>query len=59
MPSSKSCGLFMLRARPAFAHLQQWLHESGTDYPLIKGGYKALRQAVIQLTEELVQNRSS
>ncbi|MEB0772487.1 tRNA 2-selenouridine(34) synthase MnmH [Citrobacter portucalensis] len=35
--------------------VQQWLHESGIDYPLIKGGYKALRQAVIQLTEELVQ----
>lgn len=35
--------------------VQQWLHESGTDYPLIQGGYKALRQAVIQLTEELVQ----
>jgi tRNA 2-selenouridine synthase len=29
--------------------------ESGTDYPLIQGGYKALRQAAIQLTEELVQ----
>jgi hypothetical protein len=25
------------------------------DYPLIVGGYKALRQAAIQLTEELVQ----
>lgn len=35
--------------------VQQWLHESGTDYPLIQGGYKALRQAAIQLTEELVQ----
>lgn len=35
--------------------VQQWLHDSGIDYPLIKGGYKALRRAVIQLTEELVQ----
>jgi hypothetical protein len=29
--------------------------EAGVDYPLIVGGYKALRQAAIQLTEELVQ----
>ena len=35
--------------------VQQWLHESGIDYPLIQGGYKALRQAVIRITEELVQ----
>lgn len=35
--------------------VQQWLHESGIDYPLIKGGYKALRQSAIRLTEELVQ----
>lgn len=39
--------------------VQQWLRESGIDYPLIKGGYKALRQAAIQITEELVQNPSS
>jgi tRNA 2-selenouridine synthase len=35
--------------------VQQWLKEAGVDYPLIVGGYKALRQAAIQLTEELVQ----
>ena len=35
--------------------VQQWLHESGIEYPLITGGYKALRQAVIQVTAELVQ----
>ncbi|MDA8477578.1 tRNA 2-selenouridine(34) synthase MnmH [Citrobacter sp. Awk 4] len=35
--------------------VQQWLRESGIDYPLIKGGYKALRQSAIRLTEELVQ----
>ncbi len=39
--------------------VQQWLHESGTDYPLIQGGYKALRQAAIQLTEELGKVRIS
>ena len=35
--------------------VQQWLRESGIDYPLIVGGYKALRQAAIQATTELVQ----
>lgn len=35
--------------------VQQWLHEAGIDYPLVVGGYKALRQAAIQLTEELIQ----
>lgn len=35
--------------------VQQWLNDAGVDYPLITGGYKALRQAAIQLTEELVQ----
>jgi tRNA 2-selenouridine synthase len=35
--------------------VQQWLKEAGVDYPLIVGGYKALRQAAIQATEELVQ----
>lgn len=34
---------------------QQWLREAGIEYPLIKGGYKALRQAAIQITEEQVQ----
>ena len=35
--------------------VQQWLKEAGVDYPLIVGGYKALRQAAIQATDELVQ----
>lgn len=35
--------------------VQRWLREAGIEYPLIVGGYKALRQAAIQLTEELVQ----
>lgn len=34
---------------------QAWLKEAGIDYPLIAGGYKALRQAAIQATEEEVQ----
>ncbi|EKT62946.1 tRNA 2-selenouridine(34) synthase MnmH [Providencia burhodogranariea] len=35
--------------------VQKWLHEVGVDYPLIVGGYKALRQTVIESTKELVQ----
>ena len=35
--------------------VQQWLKDAGVEYPLIVGGYKALRQAAIQATDELVQ----
>lgn len=35
--------------------VQQWLREIGVDYPLIVGGYKALRQTVIDTTKELAQ----
>ncbi|ELZ5939161.1 tRNA 2-selenouridine(34) synthase MnmH [Providencia vermicola] len=35
--------------------VQQWLHEIGIEYPLIIGGYKALRQAAIEVTKELAQ----
>ncbi len=35
--------------------VQKWLAEIGIDYPLIEGGYKALRQATIEITNELVQ----
>ncbi len=34
---------------------QQWLREAGIDYPLIHGGYKALRQAAIIATAQRVQ----
>lgn len=34
---------------------QQWLREAGIDYPLIAGGYKALRQAAIVATQQRVQ----
>lgn len=35
--------------------VQKWLAEIGIDYPLIEGGYKALRQATIEMTNELIQ----
>lgn len=33
--------------------VQQWLHEAGIDYPLIKGGYKALRRYLITLIQQV------
>ncbi|PHS20391.1 MAG: tRNA 2-selenouridine(34) synthase MnmH [Kangiella sp.] len=33
---------------------QQWLSESGLDFPIIKGGYKAMRRFLIDETERLV-----
>lgn len=35
---------------------QSWIRAEGLDYPLIVGGYKALRQAAIQATEDLVRH---
>lgn len=34
---------------------QSWLKEQGTDYPLIKGGYKAMRTYLLQQLEASVQ----
>lgn len=31
---------------------QQWMHEAGTDIPLIEGGYKALRHSLIEIIDE-------
>jgi tRNA 2-selenouridine synthase len=38
--------------------VQQWLKEAGVDYPLIVGGYKALRQAAIQPPKSWCSARS-
>jgi len=34
---------------------QAWLKEAGVDYPLVAGGYKALRQTAIEATAEQTQ----
>jgi tRNA 2-selenouridine synthase len=34
--------------------VQQWLRDAGIDYPLIKGGYKAMRQFLLQELERSV-----
>ena len=31
---------------------QQWLHESGIEYPRVKGGYKSLRRWLIEYTDQ-------
>ena len=31
---------------------QQWMHESGVDFPVIKGGYKALRSFLLDVLED-------
>lgn len=36
--------------------VQDWLHEAGIDYPLVTGGYKAMRQAVMQVIEQLARH---
>lgn len=35
---------------------QQWMHEAGTDIPLIEGGYKALRRYLIELIDTVAHN---
>ncbi|GGD08936.1 tRNA 2-selenouridine(34) synthase MnmH [Franconibacter pulveris 1160] len=35
--------------------VQQWLKESGVDYPLVIGGYKALRQAAVDAIDALAR----
>ena len=32
---------------------QQWMHEAGTDFPVVKGGYKALRTFLLGALETL------
>ena len=34
---------------------QQWLHQQGIDYPLVRGGYKAMRRFLISELEQSVK----
>ncbi|MGL4858255.1 MAG: tRNA 2-selenouridine(34) synthase MnmH [Enterobacteriaceae bacterium] len=37
------------------SHLvQEWLREAGLEYPLIKGGYKALRRYLLEVLQQMV-----
>ena len=46
--------LYCLRGGLRSHTVQHWLKEAGADYPLIQGGYKALRRYLIQTTEHAV-----
>jgi tRNA 2-selenouridine synthase len=38
--------------------VQQWMKEAGTSYPLVKGGYKALRRFLIETLDDLVATKN-
>jgi tRNA 2-selenouridine synthase len=38
--------------------VQQWMAEAGTSYPLIRGGYKALRRYLIDMLDHLVSTKN-
>lgn len=46
--------LFCFRGGLRSRLTQQWIRESGIDYPLVKGGYKALRRFLIDSLETLI-----
>src|SRR5690554_3752393 len=48
--------LFCFRGGLRSRLTQQWIRDSGADYPLVKGGYKALRRFLIDSLEQLVAN---
>ena len=37
---------------------QQWLHEAGLDYPRVTGGYKAMRQFLLNSLEQICHEQS-
>ena len=44
--------LFCFRGGLRSAITQQWLHESGVEYPRVKGGYRALRRWLMDFSEK-------
>lgn len=47
--------LFCFRGGLRSRLTQQWIQEAGLDYPLVKGGYKALRRFLIDQLEERIE----
>ena len=47
--------LFCFRGGQRSHITQQWLHEAGCPYPLIKGGYKALRRFLLDQLERAIE----
>jgi len=50
--------LFCFRGGMRSHIVQQWLREAGTDYPLVKGGYKALRRFLIETMDDIISRRN-
>lgn len=49
--------LFCFRGGLRSQLTQQWLREAGVDYPLVVGGYKALRRFLIDELEQRIQSQ--
>ncbi|RMJ03151.1 tRNA 2-selenouridine synthase [Marinobacter litoralis] len=49
--------LFCFRGGLRSRLTQQWIKDSGIDYPLIKGGYKALRRFLIDSLDALIEKQ--
>lgn len=47
--------LFCFRGGLRSRLTQEWMQEAGIDYPLVKGGYKALRRFLIDSLDEVIQ----
>ncbi|WP_298452244.1 tRNA 2-selenouridine(34) synthase MnmH [uncultured Marinobacter sp.] len=48
--------LFCFRGGLRSRLTQQWIRDAGIDYPLVKGGYKALRRFLIDSLDELINS---
>jgi tRNA 2-selenouridine synthase len=48
--------LFCFRGGLRSRLTQRWVHEAGIDYPLVKGGYKALRRFLIDQMDALLES---
>ncbi|MCK2150924.1 MULTISPECIES: tRNA 2-selenouridine(34) synthase MnmH [Marinobacter] len=48
--------LFCFRGGLRSRLTQQWIKESGIDYPLVQGGYKALRRFLIDSLEQRIES---
>ncbi|WP_036132893.1 tRNA 2-selenouridine(34) synthase MnmH [Marinobacter nitratireducens] len=48
--------LFCFRGGLRSRLTQQWIRDAGIDYPLVKGGYKALRRFLIDSLEEQIES---
>ncbi|MBT4521415.1 MAG: tRNA 2-selenouridine(34) synthase MnmH [Halieaceae bacterium] len=47
--------LYCFRGGLRSSTVRQWLHEAGIDYPLVIGGYKAMRQFLLEELERSVE----